>query len=95
MRPIPFGHSILVRPVDSPTETESGLYIPEEKRKMVERPGRGEVMEIGDDVSLTLKDGDIIFFDKYKAIEVEVSKGVTWICVNEEDLRRLGGKFIE
>jgi co-chaperonin GroES (HSP10) len=91
----PFGTTILLKPLSQQKETSGGLYLPEEKKQMVNRPGKGEVMAVGEKVASGIAIGDTLFFDKYKSIEVEIDKDTFWIAISEEEILKCGGKFVQ
>lgn len=61
---------ILIRPIEKVQETASGLEIPEEQRRVVDRPSSGEVIACGEGCTW-VKEGMHVYFDKYKCIEVK------------------------
>lgn len=65
----PRNKGIVIRPIEKVTETASGLVLPEEKRRIVDRPSSGEVIACGDKCEW-VKEGMHIYFDKYKCFEV-------------------------
>ena len=66
----PLGSRVLVRLVEEPTTTSSGIIIPDTAK---EKPQRGEVVAIGDDEDLIkVKPGDIVLYPKYTGTEIEI-----------------------
>lgn len=66
----PLGSRVLVRVVEEPTTTSSGLIIPDTAK---EKPQRGEVVAIGDDEDfIKVSVGDIVLYPKYSGTELTV-----------------------
>jgi chaperonin GroES len=66
----PLGSRVLVRVLDEPTVTASGIVLPETAK---EKPQRGEVLAIGDDEELIkVEPGDLVLYPKYTGSEVTV-----------------------
>jgi chaperonin GroES len=72
------GERALIVPDEAITQTESGLYIPEDA---VQKPVTGRVYAIGGQVE-ELFVGDRVIFSKYGSVELEY-EGVTYLAVNE------------
>jgi co-chaperonin GroES (HSP10) len=66
---VPRNKGIVIRPIEKVQETASGLAIPEEKRRIVDRPSSGEIVSCGKDCEWA-KEGMHVYFDKYKCIEI-------------------------
>lgn len=66
----PLGSRVLVRVVEEPTTTSSGIIIPDTAK---EKPQRGEVVAIGDDEDfIKVGEGDIVLYPKYSGTELTV-----------------------
>ncbi|HSP74293.1 MAG TPA: co-chaperone GroES [Gaiellaceae bacterium] len=66
----PLGSRVLVRVLEEPTVTSSGIVLPDTAK---EKPQRGEVVAIGDDEELIkVAAGDVVLYPKYSGSEVSV-----------------------
>lgn len=66
----PLGSRVLVRVVEEPTTTSSGIIIPDTAK---EKPQRGEVVAIGDDEDfIKVGAGDIVLYPKYSGTELTI-----------------------
>ena len=66
----PLGSRVLVRVLEEPTTTASGIVLPDTAK---EKPQRGEVVAIGDDEELIkVEPGDVVLYPKYTGSEVSV-----------------------
>lgn len=65
----PENTGIVIRPLEREAETASGLAVPTEKRRIVDRPSSGMVVAAGDKCSW-VKVGMHVYFDKYKCVEI-------------------------
>ena len=64
----PLGSRVLVRVLEVPTVTSSGIVLPDTAK---EKPQRGEVVAIGDDDELIkVAPGDVVLYPKYTGSEV-------------------------
>jgi len=61
--------------------TAGGLYIPDAAK---EKPQRGKVERIGAEVK-SVKEGDVILFDKYSGSKINVD-GTDYLIIKEEDI---------
>jgi chaperonin GroES len=86
----PLGDRALVKVVAAPTQTASGLYIPDTSK---ERPTEGEVVAIGDGEIIMgkLAVGEHVLFQKFAGAEVKLDDG-DYIILNESDLL---GRIVE
>ncbi len=86
----PLFDRVLVKRVEEPTQTASGLFLPETAK---EKPVQGEVLAIGngrisDDGSvtpLTVSVGDKVVFGKYAGTEIKV-EGEDRLILREDDI---------
>jgi len=69
----PFGDRVLIKLVDAPQQTASGLYLPDTSR---EGPGEGEIVAIGEGSPLQekLSVGDQILYQKFSGTEIKVDR---------------------
>ena len=66
----PLGSRVLVRVAPEENVTRSGLYVPDTAK---EKPQRGEVVAVGDDLDLIkVAVGDRVLFPKYTGTEIRV-----------------------
>jgi chaperonin GroES len=64
----PLGSRVLVRVLEEPTTTSSGIVLPDTAK---EKPQRGEVVAVGDDEDLIkVEPGDVVLYPKYTGTEV-------------------------
>jgi chaperonin GroES len=86
----PLNDRVLVKRLDSEEKTAGGLYIPDTAK---EKPSQGEVIAVGpgkvaDDgkrVSMAVKKGDKVLFNKYAGTEVKLD-GVDHLVMREDDI---------
>jgi chaperonin GroES len=86
----PLFDRVLVQRNDEPTQTKSGLFLPETaKEKPIEgtviAAGNGKVTEDGKVRPLAVKAGDKIVFGKYAGTEVKVD-GQDRLILREDDI---------
>lgn len=66
----PLGSRVLVRVLEEPSVTSSGIVLPDTAK---EKPQRGEVVAIGDDDELIkVEPSDVVLYPKYTGAEVDV-----------------------
>lgn len=84
----PLGERALVKVIEAPTQTASGLYIPDASK---ERPSEGEVIVIGDGSTLAEKlvVGERVLFQKFAGTEVKLEDGVYIILADTDILGRI------
>lgn len=80
----PFGDRVLVKIIQAPQQTASGIYLPDASR---ERPSEGEIVAIGEGSTLheKLSVGDQIMFQKLAGTEVKLEDG-TYVVLPEADI---------
>lgn len=86
----PLFDRVLVKRVEEPSKTASGLFLPESAK---EKPVRGEVLAIGNGrvaesgevTALTVKVGDQIIFGKYAGTEIKL-EGEERLILREDDI---------
>ncbi|NOY26332.1 MAG: co-chaperone GroES [Oligoflexia bacterium] len=86
----PLFDRVLVQRVDDPSQTASGLFLPETaKEKPVQGKvlaiGNGRVSDTGDITALTVKVGDKVIFGKYAGTEIKV-EGNERLILREDDI---------
>lgn len=86
----PFGDRVLVKIVEAPQQTSTGLYLPDTSK---ERPSEGVIVAIGEGSSLQekLATGDQILFQKFSGTEVKLEDG-TYVLLAESDIL---GRIVE
>ena len=66
----PLGSRVLLRVIEEPTTTSSGIVLPDTAK---EKPQRGEVVAVGDDEDLIkVAPGDVVLYPKYTGSEVSL-----------------------
>ncbi len=84
----PLGERALVKVIDAPTQTASGLYLPDTSK---ERPSEGEVIALGDGAALAekLSVGERVLFQKFAGTEVKLDDGQYVILADTDILGRI------
>ena len=75
------GKKILLDPTPIELKTKSGIIL---QPKIEEKPNKGTVVSVGSEVS-EVKDGDVVFFNKYTPAEIE-EDGKKYFILKEEDI---------
>ena len=86
----PLGDRIVVRPLEAPEKTKSGLVLPDSAK---EKPQEGKVLAVGtgkllDDgaiKALEIRSGDRVLYGKYSGTEVSL-EGEDYLILREEDV---------
>lgn len=85
----PLGDRVVVRPKPADEKTESGLYIPDSAK---EKPQKGTVVAIGpgrvengNQIDLTVTEGDEVLYGKYAGTEVTID-GEDMLIMRENDI---------
>ncbi|MDR2726876.1 MAG: co-chaperone GroES [Deltaproteobacteria bacterium] len=86
----PLNDRVLVKRLDSEEKTSGGLYIPDTAK---EKPSQGEVIAVGEGkladsgkrVTMAVKAGDKVLFNKYAGTEVKLD-GVEHLVMREDDI---------
>ncbi len=80
----PFGDRILVKMLEIPQQTASGIYLPDTSK---EKPSEGEIIAIGEGSHLQekLSVGDKIYFQKYSGSELKAD-GVSYLILEESHI---------
>ena len=92
----PLFDRVLVKRSTEPTQTASGLFLPDSASK--EKPVQGTVLAVGNgrvsdkgDVSpLAVKEGDTVIFGKYAGTEVKID-GEDLLIMKESDIMGVVG----
>ncbi|MDR1242249.1 MAG: co-chaperone GroES [Deltaproteobacteria bacterium] len=86
----PLNDRVLVKRLESEEKTAGGLFIPDTAK---EKPSKGEVIAVGpgktaDDgklIAMTVKNGDVVLFNKYAGTEIKLD-GVDHLVMREDDI---------
>lgn len=86
----PLYDKILIKRVEQESKTASGIILPDtaqEKPAMgtVMAVGNGAMLENGNTVALSVKEGDTVLFPKWGGTEVKLD-GVEYIIIKESEL---------
>lgn len=73
----PLGDRVLVEPLEAEEKSSGGIYLPEAAQEApregkVVAVGSGRVLDNGDLVPVSVKEGDIVLYTKYGGNEVRV-----------------------
>ena len=77
----PLGERVLVKRLEEENTTSSGIIIPDNAK---EKPSRGEVVAVGDEVK-ELTCGNVVVFGKYSGNEISLD-GEKYLVINVEDI---------
>ena len=77
------GKRILIDPKPMENKTKSGIIIPDSPIKG-DKPSKGKVISIGKEVK-EIKIEDIVHFNKYVGIEIELNE-VKYLTIKEEEV---------
>lgn len=86
----PLKDRVLIQPVKEPTKTKSGIFIPESAK---EKPQFAKVIEVGpggtsDDgkvISMDVKKGDKVIYEKFGGTEIEID-GETHLIIKMNEI---------
>ncbi len=86
----PLFDRVLVRRNDEPSQTASGLFLPQTAK---EKPAQGTVLAVGNGrvsndgtlTALTVKKDDVVVFGKYSGTEIKVD-GEERLILREDDI---------
>lgn len=86
----PIGDKVLVKRLEAEEKTKGGIVLPEtakEKPKegKVVSVGEGRLLDNGQRVAFTVKEGDRIIFSSYAGTEVKVG-GEEYLILSEEEI---------
>lgn len=68
----PLADRVLIKPMEAEEKTIGGIYIPDTAK---EKPQRGTVVAVGNgtkDVTMELKEGDVVLYGKYSGTEISI-----------------------
>ena len=69
----PLADRLLIKPMEAEAKTIGGIYIPDTAK---EKPQRGSVIAVGKgtkDVTMELKEGDVVLYGKYSGTEITIN----------------------
>ena len=81
----PINDRVIVKPAEAEERTAGGLIIPDTAK---EKPQRGEVVAVGPgkkDVTMSVKEGDIVLYGKYAGQELNY-QGQDYLVVKQDDI---------
>ncbi len=81
----PLGERVLIKVLQQPQQTESGIYLPETAK---EKPQEGEVVALGPEVDeddTPLAVGDIVMYPKYTGTEIKID-GEDYLIMDASDI---------
>ncbi len=86
----PLHDRILVKRIEEEEKTEAGIIIPDTAKEKpimgkVMAVGQGKVLDNGQRIPLTVKEGDKILFSKYAGTEIKM-KGEEFLIMREDDV---------
>ena len=86
----PLEDRVLVRPLEAEEKTASGIYLPESAKEKpmqgtVVALGPGKMLDNGERVEPSIKNGDTVVYSKYAGTEVEI-KNETHLIIRESEL---------
>lgn len=70
----PLADRVLIKPMEAEEKTVGGIYIPDTAK---EKPQRGTVVAVGKgtkDVTMELKEGDVVLYGKYSGTEISIDE---------------------
>ncbi len=90
MKVKPLHDRILVQRIEEEERTKSGIIIPDTAKEKpimgkVIAVGDGRILENGQKVALSVKEGDKILFGKYAGTEVKI-EGEEYLIMREDDV---------
>lgn len=68
----PLADRVLIKPMEAETKTVGGIYIPDTAK---EKPQRGTIIAVGNgtkDVTMEVKEGDVVLYGKYSGTEITI-----------------------
>ena len=84
----PLYDRILIERVEEEEKTKTGIIIPDAAREKQQRGkvisvGKGRVNEKGEVIPLTVKEGDVVLFEKYGGEDLKID-GKEYVVLKEE-----------
>jgi chaperonin GroES len=77
----PLKDRVVVSYTEEVEKTAGGIYVPDSAK---EKPQQGKIESIGSEVK-ELKEGDIVFFDKYSGSKI-MADDLEMLIIKEEDI---------
>ena len=86
----PLEDRVLIKPSEAESKTASGIYLPESAQEKpvqgtVVAMGPGKLLDNGERVAPSIKEGDTVVYSKYSGTEVEI-KDESHLIMRESDL---------
>jgi len=86
----PLGDKIIVKRLEAETQTASGIFLPESAKEKpqkarVMRVGDGRLLDSGQRVPFTVKEGDTVILTKWGGTEIKIS-GEEYVVMGEDDV---------
>ncbi len=86
----PLGNRVLLELVEEEETTESGLVFTGTSNEKpdtakVVAVGSGKRLEDGSELEVSVKEGDVVLYEKYAGTEIE-HEGVEYLVVKEDDI---------
>ena len=83
----PLGDRVLIKRVEAPEKTASGIIIPDAAKDKAQTGkviavGPGRITESGQTITLAVKEGDIVYFGKYAGTQA----GEEFLIIKEDEL---------
>ena len=79
----PYGNRVLIKPIESEAKTSLGIKIPDSE---VERPMKGIVVAVGDQVPDNCSKDTVVFYPRYTGANIEDDDGTKYVMIQFEDL---------
>ena len=86
----PLEDRVLIKPSEAESKTASGIYLPESAQEKpvqgtVVAMGPGKLLDNGERVAPSIKEGDTVVYSKYSGTEVEI-KDESHLIMRESEL---------
>jgi len=78
----PIGKKVIVEPVESANQTDSGIFLPGNAE---ERPEEGTVFAVGKEAKLGVSAKDKVIYSKYGGTNISVDD-TDYLVLNEDDI---------
>lgn len=86
----PLGNYVLIKVVEVPNTTKSGLALPE---SAIDKPNQGKIIAVGDGIRadngdlipLRVSIDDTVLFPKYSGVEIKLEEG-KFLLIREQEL---------
>lgn len=90
MKVKPLGNRVLIKAKDSEEKTKGGIYIPQTAQEktqsgIVEAIGPGKKNDKGEIISVDVKVGDEIIYDKYAGTQIKIDNA-DYLLVSSDDI---------